>query len=178
MRRFPLLYPLTYLVLPPKVALSYLTAHKESKKLVQHRVKNRHESKQLDYMSQFLRVEAAIPSDDFLVSQVNHLILDHYESSSVLSAGFYFLMANPDIMTNLQVELRARFETYGDISESALQELPWLNATIEEVIRFHTNVPYGLPRISPGYTVDGHYVPKGVSGLPSTILRIVEWPGY
>lgn len=162
MRRFPLLYPLSYVLLPPKVALSYIRAHKTSKKLIRTRVENRHDQKQLDYVTQFLKDENAIPSDGFLVSQAGHLILDHYESSSVLAAGFYFLTTNPDAMAKLQTELRGAFRSYHDISEDILKDLPWLNATIEEIIRLHTNVPYGLPRISPGYTVDGHYVPKGV----------------
>ncbi|KAI1116690.1 cytochrome P450 [Nemania sp. NC0429] len=163
MRRFPLLYPLSWLLLPPKVALSYFRAHRENKKLIRARVARRHEQKTPDYMTQYLGDgEQAIPSDEFLVSQADHLILDHYESSSVLTAGMYFLMRNPDVMANLQAELRGRFRSYDDISDSGLQELPYLSATIEEVMRLHTNVPYGLPRISPGYTIDGHYVAKGV----------------
>lgn len=163
MRRFPLLYPFSYLLLPPKVAFSYFAAHRASKKLVHERVESRHEQKRLDYMTQFLRNEAATPPEDFLVSQAGHLILDHYESSSVLAAGFYFLMTNPDAMARLQGELRDRFAAYDDIEDSALQKLPWLGAILEEILRLHTNVPYGLPRISPGHTIDGHYVAKGVS---------------
>ncbi|KAK2022913.1 cytochrome P450 [Colletotrichum zoysiae] len=162
MRRFPLLYPLSYVFLPPKVAFSYFRAHSTSKKLIRARVEDRHDRKELDYMAQFLRNESAIPPDDFLVSQAGHLILDHYESSSVLTAGMCFLTTNHEVMNKIQTELRVTFKSYEDISEDKLQDLPWLNATIEEVIRLHTNVPYGLPRISPGYTVDGHYVAKGV----------------
>lgn len=114
-------------------------------------------------MTQFLKNEEALPPDGFLVSQAGHLILDHYESSSVLTAGICFLTTNDEVMKKLQNELRTTFKSYEDITEDRLQDLPWLNATIEEVIRLHTNVPYGLPRISPGHTVDGNYVAKGVS---------------
>lgn len=162
MRRFPLLYPLSYVLLPPKVALSYIVAHKTSKKLIRTRVENRHDQKQLDYLTQFLKDETATPPDAFLVAQAGHLILDHFESSSVLSAGFYFLTTNSEAMDRLQTELRGTFKSFSDITEDVLQELPWLHAIIEEIIRLHTNVPYGLPRISPGITVDGHYIPKGV----------------
>ncbi|KAJ0166068.1 Isotrichodermin C-15 hydroxylase [Colletotrichum tanaceti] len=162
MRRFPLLYPLSYVLLPPKVALSYFRAHSTSKALIRTRVRERHDRKELDYMTQFLKNEAAIPPDDFLVAQAGHLILDHYESSSVLTAGLCFLTKNDEVMAKLQTELRTAFKSYDDISDDKLQGLPWLAATIEEVIRLHTNVPYGLPRISPGYTVDGHHVAKNV----------------
>lgn len=163
MRRFPLLYPLSYVFLPPKVAFSYFRAHSTSKKLIRTRVEERHDRKDLDYMTQFLKNEEALPPDGFLVSQAGHLILDHYESSSVLTAGMCFLTTNDEVMKKLQNELRTTFKSYEDITEDKLQDLPWLNATIEEVIRLHTNVPYGLPRISPGHTVDGNYVAKGVS---------------
>ncbi|KAK1701965.1 cytochrome P450 [Colletotrichum lupini] len=162
MRRFPLLYPLSYVFLPPKVAFSYFRAHSTSKKLIRTRVEERHDRKDLDYMTQFLKNEEALPPDGFLVSQAGHLILDHYESSSVLTAGMCFLTTNDEVMKKLQNELRTTFKSYEDITEDKLQDLPWLNATIEEVIRLHTNVPYGLPRISPDHIVDGNYVAKGV----------------
>lgn len=166
MRRFPLLYPLSYLFLPPRVALSYLKGMRATSKVIHGRVETRSDpNKPLDYLAQFLKDEKGkgLPPHDFLHAQAGHLILDHYESSSVLTAGVYFLMRNPDAMAKLQAELRQTFRRYGDISEDRLQDLAWLNATIEEIIRLHTNVPYGLPRISPGYTVDGHYVPEGVT---------------
>lgn len=118
-------------------------------------------------MSQFLKHEGDIPPDAYLLSQVGHLVLDHFESSSVLSAGFYFLMTNDRAMSRLQHELRSKFQSLEGIDDEALQELPWLNATIEEILRLHTNVPYGLPRISPGYTVDKDFIAKGVIFLLS-----------
>ncbi|KAF4124350.1 Cytochrome P450 [Geosmithia morbida] len=144
------------------VAFSYFRAHAVSKRLIRTRVEESHDRKGLDYMTQFLKNEEAIPPDGFLVSQAGHLILDHYESSSVLTAGMCFLTTNDEVMRKLQSELRTTFKSYEDIAEDKLRDLPWLNATIEEVLRLHTNVPYGLPRISPGYTVDGNYVAKGV----------------
>jgi cytochrome P450 len=163
MRRFPLLYPLCYVLLPPKVALSYFAAHRASKVLVRKRVAERHDQKQLDYLFQFMKGEKTLPPDDFLVAQAGHLVLDHFESSSVLSAGIYFLTTNPEAMGKLQRELRESFKSFDDIKEDILQDLPWLHAIIEEILRIHTNVPYGLPRISPGITVDGQSRPTGVS---------------
>jgi cytochrome P450 len=172
LRRFPMLYPLCYILLPYKVALSYFTAHKASKLLIRKRVSERHEKVSLDYISQFMKDEKALPPDDFLVAQAGHLILDHFESSSVLSAGIYFLTTNPEVMCKLQMELREAFNSLDDIKEEVLQNLPWLHAVIEEVLRIHTNVPYGLPRISPGIMIDGHYVPKGVSPPSSVSICI------
>jgi cytochrome P450 len=41
-----------------------------------------------------------------------------------------------------------------------------LQRFINETLRVHATAANGLPRISPGATVDGIYVPKGV-GCPS-----------
>lgn len=157
-----------YVVLPPKTALAYISAHNSNKHVIRERVNNRANHSQLDYVSQFLKHEKDIPPDAYLLSQVGHLVLDHFESSSVLSAGFYFLMTNDRAMSRLQHELRSKFQSLEAIEDEALQELPWLNATIEEILRLHTNVPYGLPRISPGYTIDNNFVAKGV--IPFTFL--------
>lgn len=149
-------------MLPPKTALAYISAHNSNKHVIRERIKNQENHSQLDYLSQFLKHKEAIPPDAYLLSQVGHLVLDHFESSSVLSAGFYFLMTNYRAMSRLQNELRSKFQSLEEIDDEGLQELPWLNATIEEILRLHTNVPYGLPRISPGYTIDNDFVAKGV----------------
>lgn len=84
----------------------------------------------------------------------------------MLSAVFYFLTTNNEAMTRLQTELRNTFASIDEMTDEALRELPWLHAILEESLRIHTNVPYVLPRISPGHTIDGNYVPEGVS-LPA-----------
>ncbi|KHO00578.1 cytochrome P450 [Metarhizium album ARSEF 1941] len=160
-RRFPLISWMSYLLLSPKVALSYARAHSLSSNLIQDRVKNRHDQKQLDYLTQFMSEIDPLPPKEFLVSQAGHLIFDHFESSSVLSAIFYFLTTNNEAMARLQSELRGTFASVDEMTDEALRELPWLHAILEESLRIHTNVPYGLPRISPGHTIDGNYVPEG-----------------
>ncbi|TQV95677.1 hypothetical protein V2A60_000863 [Cordyceps javanica] len=160
-RRFPLISWMSFLLLPPKLAFSYIRAHRLSTKLIEQRVEARHEQKQLDYLAQFVPENDILPPKEFLVSQVGHLVFDHFEASSVLSAIFYFLTTHDGVMSKLQNELRQKFQKLDDMTDDALREVDWLHAVIEETLRIHTNVPYGLPRISPGYTIDGNYVPKG-----------------
>ena len=163
MRRFKLLYPLAFLMIPPKLAICIASLYRTNRELMRKRIENRHDIKQLDYMSALIRDNNPVPPLELLVSNASHLVFDHFESASVLAAGFHFLLSNPEALDKLQRELREAFKSYDDITDSALQELPWLRAVIEEILRIHTNVPYGLPRISPGTTVDGHYIAKGVS---------------
>ncbi|QPG96708.1 hypothetical protein C2857_005056 [Epichloe festucae Fl1] len=153
-RRFPLISWLSYLLLPPNVALSYVRAHRLSSKIIEERVKGRDDAKELDYLAQFVREGGLLPPKEFLVSQAVHLIFDHFESSSVLSAAIYFLTTNEGPMSKLQGELREKFHSLDEMTDDSLRELPWLHAVIEETLRLHTNVPYGLPRISPGHMID------------------------
>ncbi|KAG5929807.1 hypothetical protein E4U42_004434 [Claviceps africana] len=161
-RRFPMISWLSYLFLSPKTALSYYRGYRLSTKLIEDRVRRRHEDKQPDYLGHFIGKSGTLPPKGFLVSQAAHLIFDHFESSSVLSAAFYFLTTNKQALKKLQDELRRNFRSLDEITDDALSKLSWIHAIIEETLRCHTNVPYGLPRISPGHTIDGNFIPKGV----------------
>ena len=60
-------------------------------------------------------------------------------------------------------EIRGKFESYHDITPSALASLPILHACREESLRLLPSNNTGLRRISPGAIIDGHYIPKEVS---------------
>jgi len=52
-----------------------------------------------------------------------------------------------------------------DFTDADLEELPLLNATIQETLRLFCAVPGSLPRVSPpgGATIGGHYIPEGTT---------------
>lgn len=62
-----------------------------------------------------------------------------------------------------------------DYSDHDLQDLPYLNQTIEEALRLHPAVPSALPRIVPQEGADfaGNYLPGGstVSTQPYSLHR-------
>lgn len=146
--------------MPPSVGLSFYSILNETKSVIKKRIQNRNNIKRQDFLTGMV---AEDPPLDFLVSQASHLVFDHYESSSPMTAVVCFLLKYPTILQKLQQEVRGAFHHAADMTDAALQELPWLHAVLEETLRLHTNVPYGLSRFSPGATVDGHYVAKGVS---------------
>lgn len=78
---------------------------------------------------------------------------------------FYYLLKEPDLMHRLQSEIRTCFSSYGDIDALSTNNLALLGAVIQEALRMYPPLPLGLPRIVPqgGDTVDGHYLPAGVS---------------
>jgi cytochrome P450 len=116
--------------------------------------------------------EGDSPPQEFLVAQANHLIVGGFDpDTNLFTSAVHFLLVNKDKLKKLQSEVRDQFSSYSDITGDAVQDLPWVNAVIEESLRIHTNGAFGLPRISPGDYVDGHYIPKGVS-CPFTPLQL------
>lgn len=85
-------------------------------------------------------------------------------SATALAAAIWYLSRPSYVhcLARLQDEIRNGFERYEDITGDAVAQLPYLNAVLEETMRLMPPSPVGPPRISPGDTVDGVYVPKGV----------------
>ena len=85
-------------------------------------------------------------------------------SATTLTAITYLLATHPGSRARLADEVRAAFTSADQITAAAAgpQQLPYLNAVIEEALRIFPPSPLGPPRVSPGETVDGHYVPQGV----------------
>jgi cytochrome P450 len=85
-------------------------------------------------------------------------------SATALAATVWYLSrpAYAHCLARLQDEVRNGFARYEDITGDAVAQLPYLNAVLEETMRLMPPSPIGPPRVSPGDTVDGVYVPKGV----------------
>jgi cytochrome P450 len=79
---------------------------------------------------------------------------------------FYFLLKNPRCLKKVEEELLSTFQSYSDISDDQLVKLPYLHACINEMFRMAPAFSAGiLQRVSKGATVDGIYIPCGVSVL-------------
>ncbi|KAH8653842.1 putative cytochrome P450 [Xylariales sp. PMI_506] len=83
-------------------------------------------------------------------------------TATTLTAGIWHLSQNPEVLRKLQREIRGTFKSYDDITGDSTAKLPYLNATIEEIMRLFPPVAGGGPRRSPGDTVDGEFIPEGV----------------
>ncbi|TVY48007.1 Versicolorin B desaturase [Lachnellula occidentalis] len=84
-----------------------------------------------------------------------------------------YLIKNPDKLIRLRNEIRGLCLEEKEISLSALQDVLYFNATIQEGLRLCNPVPIGLPRITPagGATISGFFVPENtfVNMHPLTI---------
>lgn len=153
------------MILLPSLATVAPKLQRENTKYMKERIQNRDNPKHEDYMSALIRSGEDVPDVDFLVAQSMNLVIGNAEAvSNMFLSTVYLLLEYPDKLKYLQKEIRARFYSYDEITYDSVQNLPWLNAVINEALRYATNGTSGLPRTSPGAVVDGHYIPKGVRG--------------
>ena len=109
-------------------------------------------------------------SFDELQAQAEVLILAGSETTATALSGIIFYLGrNPHVYKTLAEEIRTNHQSYEAISRRSTDALPYLKAVIEEGLRIFPPVPIGLPRVSPGETVDGHYLPRG------TIVHVSSW---
>lgn len=77
------------------------------------------------------------------------------------------------MLDKLTAEIRSNFESAADMNFEDLSKLPYMSAVIDEGLRIFPSAPIGFVRTVPegGDTVDGHFVPGGVSVFP--LLRLI-----
>ncbi|KAI1323877.1 putative cytochrome P450 [Xylariaceae sp. FL0255] len=82
-------------------------------------------------------------------------------TGSTMASVLYFVLRNPDVHAKLQAEVRSAFISYDEINLTSSMQLEYVMAVLKEGSRIFPTVPQGPPRLSPGVTVAGHYVPEG-----------------
>jgi len=97
------------------------------------------------------------------------------ETSGTLLAGTtYHLLKNPRVMQKLVAEIRTAVESDADINITAVSQLPYLRAVMEESMRLYSPVGAANVRVTNHPTrIAGNLVPKGVrvSVQPYTTFR-------
>lgn len=97
-----------------------------------------------------------------LADQCNVRSVAGSETTATTLSGFtYYICNEPRAYQKLVSEIRNQFSTYESIDATAVGGLPYLNAVIKEALRIFPAVAIDLPRVSPGETVDGFYIPAG-----------------
>jgi cytochrome P450 len=86
-------------------------------------------------------------------------------SATTVTAVLCFLPTNPIIYQHLRTEVRGAFKSRGEITLSAVNNLEYMLACLDETMRMLSAVPGGLPRVVPsgGRVFGGGFVPQGVS---------------
>ncbi|KAI1386920.1 putative cytochrome P450 [Hypoxylon trugodes] len=84
-------------------------------------------------------------------------------TATTLCGTLNYLVHNGDKLDILTREVRMRFQSESEITLDALQNLPYLNAVLNEGLRLCPPIPWMLPRRVPagGETVCGIWLPEG-----------------
>ncbi|KAF8472717.1 cytochrome P450 [Kalaharituber pfeilii] len=162
-RRYPFMINLGYWLTPKKLTNVRARTLEYSGEMVKQRMSK--ETDRRDFMSYILdkKDDPDFSHVDF-AANAQILIAAGSETTSTLLSGLtYYLIKTPNVCQRLKEEIRSSFQNYWDINSLTTQHLPYLNAVIEEGLRIYPPVPIGLPRVSPGAMVDGHYIPAGVT---------------
>lgn len=143
-----------------------LTLAKTRKRLAMGTSTNRH-----DFFAHVIK-GSDLTEDQFAAHASLLIIAGAETTATVLTGALCFLAQAPACMKRLQDEIRGAFGSRDEITGDSVAPLPYLNAVIEESMRYCPPVSFGLPRDSPGEFVDGEYIPKGI--IVSTDLFLMS----
>ncbi|KAI6351271.1 hypothetical protein MCOR25_010039 [Pyricularia grisea] len=160
--RFPILYPFILISMSPGLAKIAPKLQRINSEHITNRIRNRDKLAHEDFMSALIPTEGQTPELEFLVAQSMNIVIGNAEATSnMFVVAVHFLGIHQDRLEKLKKEIRGRFASYNEITSANVQNIVWLNAVVNEGLRLATQGTSGLPRISPGAIVDGHFVPKG-----------------
>lgn len=176
-KRFPLISPIKYLFVPIAKLSSLAKMEKTTRISVEKRIDRCGNLPHLDLFDFILPADSAPPTRSEDLLHLGSVALQ------VMFAGFgpmadwyhgvlFFLTEEPEYYEILTKEVRNAFQSYDDITLATAARLPYVEACLEEAIRLLAVNTTGLPRYSPGATVDGHYIPKGVWPLIYLVLEL------
>ncbi|KAH7459247.1 hypothetical protein FOMA001_g20089 [Fusarium oxysporum f. sp. matthiolae] len=154
LRRFPLISKILELyVVPKEVSSARRNHYLYSAQRVKDRLDMRTDRK--DFMSYLLDAEDedGLINLDFLTVSASTFVVAGSETTATALTGItYWLLKTPTALEKLVVDLQGRFDSYEDIRPDVVQDIPYLNACIEEGMRLFPPSPQALPRVSPGAT--------------------------
>uniref|UniRef100_A0A4E9ELW2 Isotrichodermin C-15 hydroxylase n=1 Tax=Gibberella zeae TaxID=5518 RepID=A0A4E9ELW2_GIBZA len=147
--------------LMPKTLKQNLDLHnKMTEEMVEHRIKLGTLHNREDFFAYTIRQGGF--DRVHLREQAKILMLAGSETTATFLTGVtYLLLTHPDALARLQTEIRESFSCSQDITGKSTAGLIYLNAVIEEGLRLFPPAPFGLPRVCPGTTINGLFVPKG-----------------
>ncbi|KAF2844607.1 cytochrome P450 [Plenodomus tracheiphilus IPT5] len=84
-------------------------------------------------------------------------------TATALTAILRELLQQKEALSTLTKAIREKFANETDIAISTVQDIPYLGAVIDEVLRLDPPVVVGIPRIVPlgGSIICGHWIPPG-----------------
>jgi cytochrome P450 len=103
---------------------------------------------------------SGVSADSMVVEATGLIGAGGGTTSVTLTYLIWAVLQSPRIQGRLEEEVAS---LPGRFSHSELEELPYLNAVIEETLRMYGPIPGALQRVAPqaGLHVSGHFIPPG-----------------
>jgi cytochrome P450 len=103
----------------------------------------------------------------------------HETTATALQWAVYALCKNPDVQTRLRDEIRTNLPSLDNptpISAAAVDNLPYLNAVCNEVLRFHPSVPMTIRKAVRDTSLADTFIPKDTTFTicPQILNRLEE----
>lgn len=92
-----------------------------------------------------------------------------------MSGLMWLTHANPSTLQTLQKEIRSSFSSDSDINILKVDQLPYLQAVIQETLRMYHPVPIAMTRRTPpsGVSICGEWIPGDVIvGVPHRTISL------
>lgn len=112
-------------------------------------------------------MQSGVLDEENLVDQLmTFLGAGHETTATAMQWAVYALCKNPDVQTKLREEIRANLPPLsstdpGSIKATMIDNLPYLHAVCNEVLRFHPSVPGTIRTAVKDTTLVGKHIPKG-----------------
>ncbi|PKY04603.1 cytochrome P450 [Aspergillus campestris IBT 28561] len=169
LRRIPWGEKLMRWIIPRKVFEEKQAQNQMTGEKVHARIE-KGDNERADFLSHVLKqpVEKGM-SEDELISNAYVLIIAGSETTATLLSGVtYYLLTVPGVLETLQKEVRGSFRCEEEITWSAVNQLKYTLAVLNEGLRMYPPAPFGFPRIvEEGDFICGRWVPGGTSvGVP------------
>lgn len=166
--RFPLLSPLKYLFLLFTALKPHSRIRDHSRQQLELRIRRKGAVEHLDFFEQIIPESHEPPEDRtemrHLEQVAGQLLVAGYEPPAMwFYSTIYHLVKNPVTLETLTKEIRAAFKSYDHIAPATATDLSYLTACLKESLRMVPVILTGMPVVSPGASVDGNFIPRGVS---------------
>ncbi|KAL5335406.1 cytochrome P450 [Aspergillus crustosus] len=118
-----------------------------------------------DFVSTMIGKDGGIllPFEEITSNFLTLAVAGSETTATTLTGTIGYLVNEPEILGNLEKEIRETFMSLADITIDAVQNLPYLNGVLHEGLRLCTPVPWVGGRFVPegGETVCGYWLPGG-----------------
>lgn len=163
-------YPMLDRLVPyltPKFLADRYQSHNQ---MTREKAIRRKESKvdRADFVSNLIKPESNISDEELFGNSSTLIVAGSETTATVLSSVTWFILQNPEAMSNLVSEVRSSFQDVSEINIISINKLKYMLACLNETLRLFPPVPSGLSRVVPGDGdfIDGKWVTGGVSSTP------------